>query len=513
MAPKHGRIILAFVFLWLFLPWMNCQTVVAQLIVDETPQDAQVHIGQEVTFICDLRNAGGYNVFWFHQQRNMYLTTGRKVNAGVMPAELRDRVSVVGRADQEEFSLRIENVQRADGGDYFCQYGLPDEMLKNAGIAVLTVLIPPSLESPYCQVDLISGTRVDRFEVGDEVNFYCYQTDGNPPPDLTLLRGYNQLAGPSRTVTHRYLLTGDDNGVTFTCIMTTPALDEPRNCSVVPLRILPNATILPAVSMVEEGDQASFECYGEGEPIIANYRWRVASVDTGEILPADRYSVFENGRSMEITVMENLELICIVSVPSGLYGNTTARVEVVHREQTMSVSWLLTDKLSKEPPCTCPQNEQLSPVSVALIVVVLVLAVAVIVLIILLVWQRKHYRKSTSPPAGPRMTQAGHEYDDVQDAAEQGQEMQDSAYAAVQEDRDGPITSEYLELQDSPTCKESLEYAYASYPERKNDPTTSGGKIGKAVPHPVKIKKQSLRVPMQYASGYELPSKLAAKMK
>ncbi|XP_038076665.1 inactive tyrosine-protein kinase 7-like [Patiria miniata] len=379
MALKSGRRILVSVFLWVFLSWINCRTVVAQLIVDEGPQDAHVHIGQKVTFVCDLRNTEGYNVFWFHQQRNKYLTTGRQVNVNLMPAELRDRLSVVGRVNQEEFSLRIENVQVADGGEYFCQYVplIPSGTTTNAGAAVLTVLIPPSPESPYCQVNLLSGTQGDRFEVGDEANFHCYQTDGNPPPDLTLLRGYNQLAGPGRTVTHRYLLTGDDNGVTFTCIMTTPALDEPRNCSVMPLRILPNATILPALSTVEEGDQASFECYGEGEPIIANYRWRVASVDTGEILPADRYSVFENGRSLEIAVMENLELLCIVSVPSGLSGNATARVEVVKREMT---SALAGSTVQTSPTNKSSTSAGITAVAVVVPMVIVILVTAVIVL-------------------------------------------------------------------------------------------------------------------------------------
>ena len=129
---------------------------------------------------------------------------------------------------------------------------------------------------------------------------------------------------------HRCQLKPEDNGVTFICIMTTPALDEPRSCS---LRVA-NATIQPAVSKVEVGNSASFECHGDGVPYIACYNWVVTDADTGDVLPSSRYTVSENGRSLEVAVMENLELLCMVSVPSRLFCNSTARVEV----QTSTVS-------------------------------------------------------------------------------------------------------------------------------------------------------------------------------
>ncbi|XP_038077209.1 uncharacterized protein LOC119745058 [Patiria miniata] len=512
MSPID-RFILSAGLLCFFLS-VACHHALAQPRLERGPQDAVVHEGDTVDFVCDLTTVSIYTIYWYYrgQSVSIYLSIDRSVIANPpLPTQLERRLSIIGNESQDEFTLRITNVQETDEGTYSCQYNYPGVSSEIAGTAELTVLVPPSTQSPWCSVQPESRA------VGDDVTLYCNSQGGKPVPTITYYRENDQVAVPATdSITHRHPLQARDNGVTFTCVMTTPALDEQRNCSVMPLRILPQATILPAVSGVEEGTFTTFQCSGEGVPNINKYSWKVIKTDTGHALPTERYTVSEDGQTLEIAVMENLELVCIVSVPSGLSGNTTTRIDVVNREQTtMSVvsTGLLRDKPSKEPPCNCPKNEQSSPVTVVLIVAVVVLAVAVIVLNILLVWQRKHCRKSTSPPAGPKMTQAGHEYDDVQDAAEQGQEMQDSAYAAVQEDRDGPITSEYLELQDSPTCKESLEYAYASYPECKNDPTASGGKIGKAVPHPVKIKMQSLRVPMQDASGYELPSKLAAKMK
>ncbi|XP_038076045.1 neural cell adhesion molecule 1-like [Patiria miniata] len=456
MSPIN-RFILSAGLLCFFLSFA-CHHVLAQPQLERGPQDAVVHEGDTVKFVCDLTNVIGYSVYWLYRSQGgfvRYLSIDRSVIANPpLPPQLEQRLSIIGNESQDEFTLRITNVQETDEGTYSCRYGYLGRNVETAGTADLMVQVPPSTQSPWCSVQPESRA------VGDYGTLYCNSQAGKPTPNITYYKENEQLVGPvTNSIRHQYQLKAQDNGVIFTCIMTTPALDESRNCSVMPLRILPQATIRPAVSGVEEGTFTTFQCSGEGVPNITNYSWKVIDTETGQILPTERCTVSEDGQTLEIAVMENLELVCTVSVPSGLSGNTTTRIDVVNREQTtMSVvsTGLHTDKPSKEPPCNCPKNEQSSPVTVVLIVAVVVLAVAVIVLNILLVWQRKHYRKSTSPPAGPKMTRAGHEYDDVQDAAEQGQEMQDSAYAAVQEDRDGPITSEYLELQDSPTCKESL---------------------------------------------------------
>ena len=78
MAPGVRKGILALTALLLFLLFcMNYCSVGAQPTVDEGPMNAAVHISQEVTFICDLRNIDGYGVFWYHKERNAYLTNGR----------------------------------------------------------------------------------------------------------------------------------------------------------------------------------------------------------------------------------------------------------------------------------------------------------------------------------------------------------------------------------------------------------------------------------------------------
>ncbi|XP_022111438.1 Down syndrome cell adhesion molecule-like protein Dscam2 [Acanthaster planci] len=389
MALKFGGVIPTAVHLLIILPWMDHHAVRSQPMLDEGPQDAAVHVGQEVTFVCDLRNVGDYGIFWFQQQRNMYLTSGRQVSDNLLRSELRERVSIVGRADQEEFNLKIVNVQVADEGEYFCRHALPEGDYTNSGRAELLVLIPPTPESPLCEVIPLS-VNSDHFDVGDEVQLHCYQKGGNPPPDLTFLRDGNQLSGPGRTITHRYLLSEDDNGVTFTCIMTTPALNEPRNCSVIPLSISPSATISPSVSWVEEGTSGLFECSGEGIPNIARYRWRVTNANTRGMLPTNRYTTAQsaNGQSLEIVVTENLDLLCIVSVPSGLSGNATATVQVKKQDMTT----LNAGSTVQTSPTTKPSPPAAFPIAAVVIPLLTVMAVFA-AFIALCLWRRKRQRK------------------------------------------------------------------------------------------------------------------------
>ncbi|XP_038077207.1 cell adhesion molecule 2-like [Patiria miniata] len=434
-----------------------CHLALAEPTIERGPQDAFVREGDTVEFTCDFTNVGNSTIYWYHQES--YLSFDRQLYPmPTLPPQLEQRLSIIGDESKDEFTLRITNVQETDEGTYSCLYGSPGALPESAGTAKLILLVAPSPQSPWCSVEPASGA------VGDNVDLSCNVQGGKPAPNITYYKENEQLVGPvTNSIRHRYQLKAQDNGVIFTCIMTTPALDEPRNCSAMLQGILPTATILPAVSRVEEGTSTSFQCNGEGLPNIANYSWKVIDTETGHTLPTERYIVSEDGQTLEIAVMENLELVCIVSVPSGLSGNTTARVEVNYREQTttsVTSTWvqreettgssrsteLPKEKPFKQPPCTCPvtDNKMTStcPVAVASTVMTSVLAVAVIVLIILIVWPRKHYRKYSSFPMGLRMMQAGQGYD-IQDDEEQGQETQGFACAAVQEDSDsdGPINS------------------------------------------------------------------------
>ena len=190
--------------------------------------------------------------------------------------------------------------------------------------------------------------------------------------------------------------------------MSTPALNESRSCSVMPLMILPTVTINPAVSTAEEGSNVRFNCSGGGVPSIANYRWKVRNTDTGETVPSDKYTVSDDGRVLDLEVLENIELYCIAGVPSGLSGKST-RVVVTPREETTPGVRLITQASSTNAPSSLPSVT-------AGIVVAVVLVLVVIVVIVLFLWRRRQQRKSNipiDPKVGYKMNEIGEEYDEI----------------------------------------------------------------------------------------------------
>ncbi|XP_022086950.1 uncharacterized protein LOC110977279, partial [Acanthaster planci] len=350
------------------------------------PQDTIVRQGASVNFTCDLRNIEGYTIYWHHQPQVgsvRYLTVNRELYTGTVsppPAQLQRRLSITGDESRGEFTLRISDVRKIDDGVYSCLYGYTNIPVKTASSAELTVLVPPSSLSPWCSAQPVS-TADD-----NTINLYCNSQGGEPPPNITYFRETEQIAGPGiRSIQHTYHLREQDNGVTFTCILTTPALDEPSTCSVMPLRILPNATILPAVSEVENRTSRSFECHGEGVPNIATYRWRVTYADTGDILLENNYSVSENGQSLKITVTQNLELLCVVSVQSGLSGHATALVNVT-KLVTTTVAGGLRKTASPDP-----EDEASASLIMPIAVVVVVIA-SLMLIVFCFLWRRKTRR-------------------------------------------------------------------------------------------------------------------------
>ncbi|XP_022111437.1 uncharacterized protein LOC110990664 [Acanthaster planci] len=424
MYPTNRRCTIPFMMLCLVLSMslMACHSpVLAQISVDQGPKDVSVVQGNTAIFDCDLNNAAGHIIYWYYESgaTKRYLSIGREVGRSTpLSPALLNRLSVIGDESQEEFTLRIVSVQESDKGSYSCLYAVGNS-LHTAGAGILTVWVPPSMQSPVCRVLGISGTT-DQFQVDEIVSLYCYTSGGNPTPSVGYYRNGDRVTTLARSIGHQYRLTADDNGVTFTCIMTTPALDGPRNCSVMPLKILPNATILPVASRVEEGTSASFECFGEGTPNIATYRWRVTNVDTGDILPEVTYTVPGNGRQLEIKVMENLELLCTVSVPSGLSGNTTARVHVIQREVLTTAAISTVEKHpSSEPSSASP------PVAIIVAVVVLALIAIILVSLTWFMWRRKRLERSKipiDPKDGYKMSDVRDEYAEIDIPTQNGRD-------------------------------------------------------------------------------------------
>ena len=121
MFGSDGRYGLGAVMLCLFLASMTCRHVQAEISLEEGPHDVTAIQGETVTLVCDFSNADGYVIYWRYGDTQRYLTINRDIETN-LPIGLRNRLSVIGNVSKEEFTLRIENVQEADSGEYYCAY-------------------------------------------------------------------------------------------------------------------------------------------------------------------------------------------------------------------------------------------------------------------------------------------------------------------------------------------------------------------------------------------------------
>ena len=162
-----------------------------------------------------------------------------------------------------------------------------------------------SAQPPQCALEPSPGSK-GIYAVGDSVSLCCGLRGSL---NVTYFRGEQQAAclGPNLTCC-RFELAPEDNGVDFSCIALNSSSVEPRHCSLMPLRILPSATIQRAVPEAEVGSYASFECHGVGVPSIANYSWAATHGETGQPIPRESYTLLADARVMVMQVRSSFTL-------------------------------------------------------------------------------------------------------------------------------------------------------------------------------------------------------------
>ena len=417
---------------------VNYQCVLAMFVLEEGPQSPMfAHVGDTVVFTCDFRDVGGRAIHWYFKETASYLSFNRVIYRR-LPDVLKNRLAIIGDVDQEQFNLRIHDVRMSDSGTYICQYAFEGGLATNAAMSTLTVLIPPSPQSPECRVDPVRGADTN-YRVGDSVVLHCGSMDGSPTPQVAYRRADSDavLAGPASYIAHQYQLKADDNGLDFTCTMTTPALNQPKYCSVRPLIISPRAQVTPSNLTVREGNRVSLDCKGFGEPNIANYRWEIRDNKTGRELPRNRYMVSWNSSSVEIvSVQGDIAVTCFVTTPSGLSGNSTVWIELIDDSgqttvdltaagtevdisTTTETSVVTTELFNSTPPAemntrhpvTDHPTEATIPFTLIIAVAVAFLAVIFTVLIICFCCMRRRKNKRSPPREDYPMTKRGNTYE------------------------------------------------------------------------------------------------------
>ena len=190
--------------------------------------------GDSITLTCDLRDTDEEYI-WFRNPFH-FLTMGESITAS-LPPDIANRISVSCSELLEACYLILDPVRRTDAGQYGCGYHDGNNRV-SVSSGYLVVLVPPTDTSPEC---LLSKNSVpissDMVQAGDQVGMSCTISGGDPRPSLYIAQdGVPLNQAVMGSFTKLYNLSPEDEGSTFTCVMTHPALSQPRTCTLLTLR-------------------------------------------------------------------------------------------------------------------------------------------------------------------------------------------------------------------------------------------------------------------------------------
>ncbi|XP_033097385.1 neural cell adhesion molecule 2-like [Anneissia japonica] len=222
-------------------------------------------------------------------------------------------------------NLTVLNVTRADDQTkYHCER---DHFSSIS--ASLTVITPLDTGYPKCTIT----NTIDNIHVGEIVEIVCTAIGGIPRPSLHWLKNNSKLKETddftplNSSATHidviSISLSNEDNGVEFKCKADGISVVGNQSCSVVPLSIQPNVSIIVNKMSYDAGDSLNITCSGEGIPLISEYNWFFNNkhLTSSESM----FNIIENGTILEILELQtehlDAEIRCKVSIPSGLSAN------------------------------------------------------------------------------------------------------------------------------------------------------------------------------------------------
>nr|XP_054756593.1 uncharacterized protein LOC129262495 [Lytechinus pictus] len=297
-----------------------CNVALSQNFV-ESPQDQTIREGQTVLFRCIIRNLqSNQNVYWFRLSTRRFLTVNRMVHSHVPQHQ---RLSILGNANLGEYHLQIRDVELEDAGTYRCGFAIPNMQFTFRSV-VLVVLRPPNQGSPMCEFS------PDRPDVDDVAMLTCRSEGGRPPARLTWRLGERNLTEPKESPNIlSVVVSGEHNGREFICDSESPAVDEPRFCSVTLLSIRPDVRVEPPLGIAEVGGSIVFTCVAFGLPEIVRYEWLF---DNNPVDDIQRIEVSRDGRTLiinDITLEDDESPVhCTATTTHGLSSTSGALLQV-----------------------------------------------------------------------------------------------------------------------------------------------------------------------------------------
>ncbi|XP_003727742.2 uncharacterized protein LOC100891983 [Strongylocentrotus purpuratus] len=362
----------------------------------ERPRDLTVREGRNVLFRCIIRNLqSNQNVYWFRLSTRRFITVNRMVNSNVPQG---NRLSILGNANLGEYFLQIRNVELADAGTYRCGYAVPNLSFTFAG-AVLEVQRPPNEGSPMCSVS------PNGLNVGDVATITCRSEGGQPPASLAWRLEETVLTElkESRNVLS-VVVSAEHNGQEFICDAESPAIDEPRFCSVTLLSIRPDVRVEPPLGIAEVGGRIVFTCIAFGLPEIVRYEWLFNNKPVDDI---QRLEVSLDGRTLIINDIkledDESPVHCTATTTQGLSGTSGALLRV-EDFGTFTVEPTTINATDFNNDTMEGQAGKTSPVVIAIIVIAVIIGQVLIVIIVYVIHrcvnrmmtERKARRRSTS---------------------------------------------------------------------------------------------------------------------
>ncbi|XP_053200672.1 nephrin-like isoform X2 [Panonychus citri] len=212
------------------------------------------------------------------------------------------RYSMEGNPIKGEHNLQIENASIDDDGEYQCQVGPASNNKAIRANSRLTVLLKPK------KIEIIGHSNGSAVEVreGEKVTLTCLVYGGKPSAKIKWFRRETELnstslpnqsvltvtsstndgvsssngGGDSITTTRSELslkLNAEDNGITYTCSASHPALSSPLRSTVSMSVLYPPSA--PEISgyhtgdIIRKGDTLKLRCRSRGGNPLAQLIW------------------------------------------------------------------------------------------------------------------------------------------------------------------------------------------------------------------------------------------------
>ncbi|XP_033102355.1 uncharacterized protein LOC117105342 [Anneissia japonica] len=293
-----------------------------------------IRTSEKRTKRCELANATPFEEVYCTRDNNIDLICTDIENAEEELRAPEKRIQSI-----EEFSLIKYHFDEPQDIEYVCNntndYTIRGGVATRNLAAVEKELKEPNIESPHCVINVFLPDDRNETMPGDLVDFVCMTFGGNPLPTVKMYKGESELPAidqsfdDTRQFYYRTNVYEVDNGLDFSCVMSTPALETERTCVAHALHILPTAEVAPKRYNGFLGDTVTFTCSGEGVPSIESYTWTTSPPNAMKKM-GKRLQISEDTKSVTVRNLKRqdhkVRFYCTVATVNGLTAESRGKI-------------------------------------------------------------------------------------------------------------------------------------------------------------------------------------------